>query len=201
MFQLKIKTKILKAMNRFASGDETRIIIRGVHVEAKRGGNLFLVATDGRRIGVLDIAESVDDDCQFTIPSEFIDALPDHGETELVYGPDTGEIHAQFTGYGIHAVAIEGKKGYSGQYPKWRQVVPSPWPKTFGNRNLAINMKLLAEVCDVAEQVCSKGHAGVTITSNGHEGDPVCIRRQNFTGIVMPLRPDASELHPPSFAL
>lgn len=197
MFKFEIKTNILKAMNRFASTDGTRTILCGVHLEAKRNQTL-LVATDGRRIAVLEIGEPAVDDFQFTIPSALINALPAGTETELVYGPETGEIQANFSDFSVHAVAIESRG--QAQYPKWRQVIPSPWPKTLGNRHLSVNMQFLSEACRIGEELVGDAHT--TITSAGHDGDPICIRRQNFTAIVMPLRvTDDAALNPPTFAL
>lgn len=200
MFKIKLQTNILKTMNRFAGKDESRFILCGVHVEVSRAGIVQFVATDGRRLAVLEIAEPAVDDFAFTIPSQFIDALPASEKAELVYGPETGEIQANFDHFAVHAAAIESRTGVVGKYPNWRHVVPKPWPQTFGNRNLAMNMPMLAEVCAAAHEF-GDGSSGAVITSNGDVHDPICVKRGDFFAVVMPVKAADRDTQPPSFTL
>src|SRR5688572_22703331 len=71
-----ILVRELQAMRLLASEDETRFVLNGVHVELGPE-HVLLIATDGRRLGVLRCGASVNDAApiRFTIPVEAIDRI------------------------------------------------------------------------------------------------------------------------------
>jgi DNA polymerase III subunit beta len=121
----------LKAMMRktsFAiSTDESRYVLNGIYLSLK-DHKMTMVATDGRRLALVDEEMDVSDNSQgeFIVPAKAVNELnrllQDKGEAEVRYA----ENQASFT--------LKDEKGSSilivtklieGNYPNYRQVIPS----------------------------------------------------------------------------
>ena len=121
----------LKAMMRktsFAiSTDESRYVLNGIYLSLK-DHKMTMVATDGRRLALVDEEMDVSDQSQgeFIVPAKAVNELnrllQDKGEAEVRYA----ENQASFT--------LKDEKGSSilivtklieGNYPNYRQVIPS----------------------------------------------------------------------------
>lgn len=104
------------------STDETRHVLNGVHM-GFRDGKLTLVATDGRRLALveheIDFPESAERD--LIIPSKAVDelqhALKDEG-TLKIHALET-QVAIEFDGVLIVTKLIEGS------YPNFKQVIPA----------------------------------------------------------------------------
>jgi len=120
-----IKGMIKKTM--FAvSTDESRYVLNGIFVSLKEG-KMTLVATDGRRLALVDEEVEVSEKSsgEFILPAKAVNELnrllQDKGEVEIKFG----ENQASFT--------LKDEKGSSvllitklieGNYPNYRQVIP-----------------------------------------------------------------------------
>jgi DNA polymerase-3 subunit beta len=118
---------MLKKTSFAMSADESRYVLNGIYFSLK-DHKLSMVATDGRRLALVDEEVDVPDKSQgeFIVPSKTVNELnrllQDKGELELRYA----ENQASFT--------LKDEKGGSvlivsklveGNYPNYRQVIPA----------------------------------------------------------------------------
>jgi len=108
------------------SGDETRYVLNGIFISLK-DHKLTMVATDGRRLALVDEEMDVPETSQgeFIVPSKAVNEL-----NRLML--DKGEAEISFTSNQA-AFALKDEKGRStliitklvdGNYPNYRQVIP-----------------------------------------------------------------------------
>jgi len=120
--EIHLPWRALKAASLFASTDETRYIIQGIHI-AMHKGHLVMVATDGRRMIVMRIQEDNDLPAgfalTFAVPHALLD-LPDHTGFTLrcVIGEDGKQITLFCYDLGYVVPILDGK------YPQWQEILP-----------------------------------------------------------------------------
>lgn len=117
---------MLKKTSFAVSTDESRYVLNGIYISLKEG-KMTLVATDGRRLALVDEEVDVPEKSsgEFIVPAKAVNELnrllQDKGEVEMKFG----ENHASF--------ALKDDKGFSvllitklieGNYPNYRQVIP-----------------------------------------------------------------------------
>jgi DNA polymerase-3 subunit beta len=117
---------MLKKTSFAVSTDESRYVLNGIFISLK-DGKMTLVATDGRRLALVDEEVELSDKSsgEFIVPAKAVNELnrllQDKGDVELKYG----ENQASF--------ALKDDKGFSvllvtklieGNYPNYRQVIP-----------------------------------------------------------------------------
>ena len=124
--QEKIKGMLRKTS--FAvSTDESRYVLNGIFLSLKEH-KLTLVATDGRRLALVDEEVDISEKSQgeFIVPSKAVNEL-----NRLLQ--DTGEVEIKFT-ENQAAFTLKDDKGFSvllitklieGNYPNYRQVIPN----------------------------------------------------------------------------
>ena len=117
---------MLKKTSFAVSTDESRYVLNGIFISLKEGKMTF-VATDGRRLALVDEEVEVSEKCsgEFIVPAKAVNELTrllqDKGSVELKFG----ENQASF--------ALQNENGFSvllitklieGNYPNYRQVIP-----------------------------------------------------------------------------
>jgi DNA polymerase-3 subunit beta len=117
---------MLKKTSFAVSTDESRYVLNGIYISLKEG-KMTLVATDGRRLALVDEEVEVSEKSsgEFIVPAKAVNELnrllQDKGEVEMKFG----ENQASF--------ALKDDKGFSvllitklieGNYPNYRQVIP-----------------------------------------------------------------------------
>jgi len=123
--QATVKTMLRKTS--FAiSTDESRYVLNGIFLSLK-DHKLTMVATDGRRLAMVDEETDVPEKAQgeFIVPAKAVNELnrlfQESGDVELKYGDNQA------------AFALTGEKGFDvlvitklieGNYPNYRQVIP-----------------------------------------------------------------------------
>ena len=131
------------------STDESRYVLNGIFLSLKEH-KLTMVATDGRRLALVDEEVDVTDKSQgeFIVPAKAVNELKrllqDKGEVELRYS----ENQAAFT--------LKDEKGFSiliitklieGNYPNYRQVIPAePKERVALNREEFLHALRRAEI-------------------------------------------------------
>jgi hypothetical protein len=191
-FELKLEK--LRAMRRFASSEELKYALHGVHVEVGPARQIVMAATDGVRLGSFATPGTISfvPEAAFTIPSELIDAIPvnmrtlrlplqiDYTDTSLggVIRVLAGDVELR-----MPPIAIP--------YPKWRCVVPDPWPQTFKPEFLSLNMKFFNDFFEAARDLIQ--HDQLQIAGGGNNHEPIAIRGASpngegeFFGVLMPV--------------
>lgn len=173
--------------------DETRFLLNGLNIEPVKDGNL-LVATDGRRLGVLfQPGEPIKQ--SFILPRWIMDFIPLKGaakdlELELV---SSKEI--MIKGEQMPLMSIEPIEG---DYPKWRQVVPST---PFAPANINLSALVLEPFIACAKVLCPQSPT-LYFRQNGDEigAISVFIGNPNFYGVIMPVREEGSTKQIPDWA-
>lgn len=194
---MKINHRHLKAVMSLASNDETRFLLNGVNIEPVKDGNL-LVATDGRRLGVLfmpgtPITES------FVLPKTFLKFIPTGAGikefgVELVHTREaTREIH--ITSPGMPRMIIDPIEGV---YPKWRQVVPTG---PFSPANINVSALILEPFLDCAK-ILSPSSPHLHFRQGGDDIGAISVFINNplFFGVIMPIREEGSTKQIPDWA-
>lgn len=109
------------------STDEARYVLNGVFISLK-DHKMTMVATDGRRLALVDEELDVPDNCQgeFIIPAKAVNELnrllQDKGDLEIKYS----ENQAAFLLRGEKEGQVEiTTKLIEGNYPNYRQVIPT----------------------------------------------------------------------------
>lgn len=102
----------------FASTDETRYVLCGVHLEAAAGGPLRTVATDGRRLAVLT-GDNVPAEVSATLPTAACNLF-----TKLAAAGGTLTVGPNFARLDVPGFAASTKL-VEGGYPNWRLVIPT----------------------------------------------------------------------------
>lgn len=112
----------IKACLIFAGVSDVRYYLNGLFVEAY-GDRVFLVGTDGHRMGVCRSPNDADiPPAQFIIPRTLLDGLKGSriDKTAVVdFDTETQAVTVHLAGLAAVGKAIDGK------YPDWRRVLPS----------------------------------------------------------------------------
>jgi hypothetical protein len=179
----KIKASVLRAFNRIASTDATRLVINGVHVELDSTG-YTLVATDGRRLLSMRGDDQIfAESCQFIIPRPLIESMPPlFGRLPVrVFFDERVVIITD------DALVLEYPK-IEGNYPKWRDVVPKDWPGQFNGAALTADFDYFADILISIKEITDSSHCSV---AQEGEDDPICFRpkRQDYDlfALQMPI--------------
>lgn len=106
-----------------SSRDESRYVLMSVFIEA-RDGALRLIATDGRRISVVDLGESTGT-FAYIIPKRsaeiLFSALSESGNRVVKFSFSDTWVQTEF------GEIVYVSKLTQGVYPNWKQVIPAEW--------------------------------------------------------------------------
>jgi hypothetical protein len=135
--EFKFKVRELQAAALFASTEDNRAALQGVHVDVKRNRVLF-VATDGRHVVFIKSVCNATDKtvtAKLTIPLSYIAQLPLDDE-------GTGNASEWIASYDSESLQLRIASGDSREFstacepaeyfPKWRQVVPKEKQSSVG---------------------------------------------------------------------
>lgn len=188
--KLTLPAKYITAVSLFASKDETRYILNGFKVEAKKG-RVVLVATDGRclfTVNVTDDSEISGDAAEFVFPASLAVGLPratQEGKGRLTIEYDGKEISVSGSRK-ISAPCLEGN------FPNWRQVIPSAPPKPMDSIHVDVGF---LNKFERAIHLIAKNNYGMRLSAGG-QTDPIVIRPLDASvaaiGVVMPIRSEGS---------
>jgi DNA polymerase-3 subunit beta len=118
---------MLKKTSFAMSADESRYVLNGIYLSLK-DNKLTMVATDGRRLALVDEDMDVVEESQgeFIIPAKTVNELnrllQDKGEVELRYAGNLASFTLRDEKGGTILIAT---KLIEGNYPNYRQVIPA----------------------------------------------------------------------------
>lgn len=186
----------LLAIQSLASVDESRFILNGVNIEVSADA-LTVVATDGRKLGVLNSKsfgavafEPMDDGTARTSHSFIVncDALkmlkPAKGMKSVELTVSDSEVWFY---NGSHKVATNI---IDGAYPKWKQLIPTA---PMAPCELSFNADFLIQFYNCAKLLAPKEVPHVQVVGHGdkHSVYSVFLPSPNFYGLVMPVRKES----------
>lgn len=177
----------------FASNDACRYVICGVHIEITKD-KVLVVATDGRRLFVMNATEEVsfivhpEKDLSFIIANDLIAGMPKpEGKTlTLEYGEYRSKLTVNLCGVReVSHPAIEGN------YPDWRRVVPNGNPVPM--ERMCLHPGLMDSFTKASSALSFKS-GGVVIQQHTNNLGPLMIfpasTVANWFGVLMPIRSD-----------
>jgi len=183
----------IRDLSVLSSEDETRQILNGVFVDIAPAGEVLFVATDGRRLGVINpglvVSPAPEKRTGFVIPRELIEVIPECGlKAILEYGSETQRIRISVAG----GLSFSGR-AHEGNYPNWREVLPPPPYVQAGK--IVCDYNLLEGFVSA----CGKsmhGWSGIALyrnvpTQSGEDyRAPIVVATSNpdFFGILMPMK-------------
>ena len=199
MIRVTVDKRALRAIVKFtADKDDVRHYLRGVLLEAD-GDRVRLVATNGHMLGALN-CQYADGDTraetltQAIIPAEFIKAIKKPGRREpasLFVEIDGDKVRFNDGETTREAKLIDAK------YPNWRHVIPRG---PMSGKVAQFNTAYLWAFTDARREL-SNNLEFCTVSHNGDRATLVSIGRDDFVGVIMPLRADAPLEAAPTWAL
>ena len=183
----KVQARYLPMLAPLISSEETRYYLTGVRIESHPAGGALLIATDGRRLGVIhDSTGEVVKPGIFPLSPDLLREV----KVEI-YGTETTIV--EFDGECV-ALRKGNRKTFvglsqfiDGEFPDWRRVFPKGEPR---HEAWDFNPAYLAAFQDAANG------QGVHIT--GYDAmEPVVIRpvaTPEFVGLLMPMK--RQDAHP-----
>ena len=203
--------RAIKAATYFMSADETRYVLKGVHL-CRAGGHNIVVAADGRQMLVLTLSGDTEpwpDGFKLTlVPKHVLTMMAEHGGS----GDDL-EI-AQIDEKRVRVKGMIGDTkvvsweivtectDWVGTYPSWWKVLPEPCaPEKRVTAHISLNPERLAQIKD-AFGVWLKREPILTlhmpeVSADGTIGViAITTSRQDALALLMPCRGDLTERIP-----
>lgn len=182
--------KALKFVSHAKAKNDVRYYLNAVHFEFT-GGLLTMVATDGHRMAVVEVAAPDMPDAQYLLSGADIDVLlkavkPDLGSTMLHPREKRVEFHCGTQV--INCAEVDGK------FPDWRRVVRID-AKPKGTPIYAVNAEYLAQAAKSCAVLTGK-YAGVELVTYGDDANSFKVRPHGVEVVdvndayvvVMPMR-------------
>jgi hypothetical protein len=190
--RIKIAAEYARLIQPFISKEETRYYLNGFHVEPRKRGGVYIVATDGHRMGVFWDEHGI---CQKTaiiqLPKSVLDACKPRkdGIANFLFIDGDGSEATATVACEDRALATITVPGVliDGSFPAWERVLPVHDPKVSG----AATMFNSQYYSDFGSAAGRKG-AGVWTWARD-EKSPALVRvgtRRDFFGVLMPMRSD-----------
>lgn len=214
---LQVKAELIDLAALFVAGrKDPRFYLQGVCVQPHPVAGVYVVATDGHRLAVFHDPGGSTDAAEAIIPAgmdlrkscrskqkdpeRVLVVQSEGGENPLLVSaavfdlewtePDPGEESQRVPGSLRHAETLSL---IDGRYPEWARAIPSDVGHA---SHPAVNPAYLEDFCKVAKSV--RGAPMIRVYAAGDENGPVLVRtlRDDFVGVLMPMRWDDEEILP-----
>lgn len=184
-----LKVSEIKAGLLICSKDETRFVLCGIHVELKPKQQPLIVATDGRRMIIINSEAPqefyVDKTEKLTITAEALNkVLRVSGKAEnILFEREDSILTAHIIG-NLESVRFGKDAIISGNYPNWRKTIP----KEVKNPISEIGFNAVwAGDFSKASKILGADGLGIRIRMTDEQGAfLVRSQKSNFLGILMP---------------
>ncbi len=175
---------VIRALLPLAADKDIRYYLNGVYVEFQATRTVY-VATQGHMLGIYtDDTMTNDDVHNVIIPRDVVKMLkPKHGKLRmgtLHINPDTREARI------LNPANSQdlGFKPIEGKYPDYRRVVPTETSNECAN----YNAEYLYAFAQVNKMLGASTPGHVMLQQNGDKAAIVKLCRDQFTGVIMPVR-------------
>lgn len=198
--KLTVRAEIIATLKLFAADNDVRDYLNGINLEIGTT-EARLVATDGSCLGCFRIeCEQQNISRPLTniiIPNELLKTIKPKGLVQITIGDletkDNGKGEQVPVGYTrpltltYAGLSISGET-INGVFPDWRRVIPS---KVSGEP-AQFNPAYIGTLAKAYTALHGKKTPFVGIGFNGKDAALIDLGDENFIGILMPLRPEAS---------
>jgi hypothetical protein len=204
--RITVRISEIKAAMLFASTDDSRFVLNGVHFQARENDFPIMVATDGRRLCVIESESPQDEGVQpfeLTIKTDALKAIVgfakqfgEFGKQIAIEYHPSQRIVVEFA----NRVFVDYEKDAVIEipYPMWREVIPTGVQKE-PISTIAINAELVSDFAKVAKALeCEPGiHCNLFSETGAFE-----VRfssKPNVYAVVCPMKPDSEPKWQPEF--
>lgn len=195
--KITINSKELKTAALFASTDESRYILNGVLIETRPGkiNGPLVIATDGRRLCCIESEAEQEEDSEaasFVLSTAVVKALC-HLVTKtfplVTIEHKPGSERVLFHMPGVQTV-LDVEKGalIVGEYPKWRQVVPSAKDPREPVSKLGLNATFVADFVKAAKLLEAEPMMEMNFVGEDRAIEIKLSRAPRFYGVIMPAK-------------
>lgn len=196
----------VKAAMLFASTDESRYVLNSVSFQLRPDAQPIMVATDGRRLAVIETESAQEEGATFSpmeinLSAAFLKRVCAFVKPESKLFPLTIEPHLpKRVVFHAGKTVVDSEEGcvIEGNYPNWRTIVPAG-EKTPVSQ-IALSAVLLADY-EKAAKALNPDAMGLRFNIFSEDGAIECKIDQapNFYSIIMPLKPSTDEQWQPEF--
>ncbi len=201
---LTVPATYIAVLKLFTANRDIRYYLNGISIEVT-GTEARLIATDGHRVGVFraqveqPVAQPLTD---VIIPNELLAGIKPKGVVAFIIGPKENgtnsrsvRVHPQCDEYAVTGKTIDGR------YPDWRRVIPCE----VSGEAAQFNPNFIGDLGKASRYLHGKGpfsHSHVGIGHNGDRGALIDLGKEEFVGVLMPMRGDKPHSFvPPAWAL
>lgn len=185
-----IKAQYAALIQAFISKEETRYYLNGFFVQKHPREGAFIVATDGRLLGVFH-----DETGECKVPGivklskTTIAACDDDdgGKLTLALDGDTATVYDCRDPETRKVVAAQESVLIDGTFPDWRRVIP-PMPNQFGPATF--NFEFVKRFQKIRPSDSKSAHIRI-VSRDAADPAIVFTGRRDFLGVIMPMRGDA----------
>ncbi len=200
--KINIRPSELRAALIFTSCDDTRFVLNGVKIEVVKGRQPKLIATDGRRLTVIETVEPQDEGlkpCEFIISRDFVKRITAFFSSKVLaismeYHPSERLICSMAEEF------VDSEKGaiIPGKYPNWLQIIPGGEKEPV--KKLAVGAEFIADYHKAAKLLEKKGASLVANLFSETMAIEITISElPNFYSILMPCKQTDESGRQPEF--
>lgn len=197
----------------FSSTDESRWTLSGVCIEAHRNKKPTMIATDGRRLVVIETAaeqsEEFIDSHALLLRPDFVRPICALSKAmggklfpwiEFENTPGSTQVTVTFVG-GNCTVHSESSALIEGEFPDWRKVLP---PKRRGAlpaiTDLGLNAEFVGDFAKAAKILESRTNiVQMSLVGKESQVEVKIVGPDNFYGLIMPCAVDEDADYQPEF--
>lgn len=193
----------------FASNDDSRFVLNGACIEVGPKSTPIIVATDGRRLSVIESAaeqsEPFSDKHSFILRSDFLKAVcalskAVGGKTfpwiEFEIKPGSKRCTVSFIG-GHCFLEAEENALIEGNFPNWRPIVPVINGDRVGVSDLGLNAELVGDYAKVAKLFdLDSPLIQMRMVAKDKAIDVRISNLPSFYGVIMPCKGECDEKQP-----
>ena len=179
-----VDIEVIRALLPLAADKDIRHYLNGVYIDFQATRTVY-VATNGHMLGIYTDDTVTNEDVHNTvIPRDVVKALkPKHAKLRmgtLHVNPDTREARILNPANGQDF----GFKPIEGRYPDYQRVVPAKTSGIAAN----YNAEYLYAFAQVNKMLGASSPGLVVLQQNGDGGAIVKLLRDQFIGVIMPMR-------------
>lgn len=203
-YSFEISRVVLEVMSLFQSSDQTRLALNNTQFDIRRANGvaaeLIMASTDGRRLAV-HTQQISHDEIFAEFPEHETFCIDLDGVTKL---PKVKSVRGKIvtvTVFEKHAEISTEKykyraKFYDGNYPAWRQVLPTDKPSPVAS--FPVSYKFIEDFGTAASKLCKDSNAIELMPHVYDDGSLGSIEVRlpaysSFYGIVMPIKFDGEK--------
>lgn len=188
-FKVTVPAEYIAVLKLFTATKDIRYYLNGINIEAA-GTEARLIATDGHRLGIFRVLhESAFVAKPLTnviIPNELLVGIkPTKRDVVITIGPREEGSTSRSVTLSQNGTSIVGKT-IDGRYPDYRRVIP----REVSGEAAQFNANYIGDLGKAARILYGSKYTCPTIGHNGDKGALIDLGKEDFVGVLNPMRGD-----------